>query len=168
MTPFLKNLAGLLLLFSSYTSTAQSSDIEQTIRKNDSLFWLAYNKCDIAGMRVFIADDMEFYHDKGGVQKGLRAFEETSRKNLCSSNNWQLRREAIQGSVRFYPMESNGKAYGAILSGDHKFFVTENGKPEQATGVAKFTHLWLLENGNWKMARIISYDHGPVPPLNSR
>jgi hypothetical protein len=27
------------------------------------------------------------------------------------------------------------------------------------TGAAKFIHVWLLENGQWKFSRGISYDH---------
>ncbi|MBD3582504.1 nuclear transport factor 2 family protein [Flavobacterium selenitireducens] len=168
MKPFLQNWAGLLLLFLNLTCLGQTTDVENIIRESDRSFWTAYNNCDIDGMHRFIADDVEFYHDKGGLQKGWQTFEETSRKNLCSRTGWRLRREPIENSIQFYPMASNGKIYGAILSGDHKFYVTENGQPEFASGVAKFTHLWLLENGNWKMTRILSYDHGPVPYVNMR
>ena len=168
MKPFLQNLAGLLLLFFSAASPAQNPDTERVIRANDSLFWLAYNKCDIDGMHVFVAEDVEFYHDKGGIQKGWRTFEETTKNNLCSKKDWKIRREESKGTVAFYPMESNGKIYGAILSGAHKFFVTENGQPEFWAGIAKFTHLWLLENGSWKMTRILSYDHNAPPYQNQR
>lgn len=161
-------MAGALLLICTLTAKAQNTDTERIIREKDSLFWVAYNNCSYEGMREFIADDVEFYHDKGGVQKGWETFEQTTKKNLCGRENWRLRREAVAGSYAIYPMEDNGKLYGALLSGDHKFYVTENGKPEYWSGVAKFTHLWLLDNGHWKMSRILSYDHQPPPYVNTR
>src|SRR4051812_34506618 len=166
MTPYLINT--LLLLFLNAAAQSQMPSTEQIIREKDSLFWTAYNKCDTEGMHQFVADDVEFYHDKGGIQMGWAQMESTTKKNLCSNPDWHLRREAVAKSVRIYPMESNGTVYGAVISGDHKFYVTENSKPEYATGIAKFTHLWKLENGQWKMKRILSYDHGPIPYENKR
>jgi len=168
MKPFLQNLGGLLLLFCSVASSGQASSIERTIRESDSLFWIAYNQCDIEGMHAYIAEDVEFYHDKGGIQKGWKILAQTTRNNLCSRTGWRLRREETKGTTKMFPMESDGKIYGAILSGEHQFFVTEDGKPEYASGSAKFTHLWLVENENWKMSRILSYDHGAPHYLNKR
>ncbi|RZJ67036.1 MAG: nuclear transport factor 2 family protein [Flavobacterium sp.] len=168
MKKSLQLVATSLLLFCSLSISAQDVDLERTIREKDSLFWLAYNKCDDAGMHEFIADDVEFYHDKGGIQKGWATFQETTKKNLCGRADWRIRREAYPESYRIYPMEKDGRLYGAVLSGDHKFFVTENGKPEYWTGVAKFTHLWLLTDGKWKMSRILSYNHDAPKYENKR
>lgn len=157
-------MAGLLLLFCTASVSAQNADIQKTITQKDSLFWVAFNACDENGMHEFVADDVEFYHDKGGIQKGWPTFVETTRKNLCGRRAvWKMRREATAGTYRIFPMEDNGQIYGAILYGEHRFFVAENNNPEYWTGIAKFTHLWLLQDGKWKMARILSYDHGPGP-----
>jgi hypothetical protein len=56
-------------------------------------------------------------------------------------------------------MYKGDKIYGAIVTGDHQFFITEPGKPEFLAGRAFFTHLMLLKSGKWKMARILSYEH---------
>ena len=32
-------------------------------------------------------------------------------------------------------------------------------KPEKAGSTAKFIHLWILEDNQWKLKRILSYDH---------
>lgn len=155
----LQILANTLLLFFGLSANAQNPGLERSIRENDSLFWIAYNQCDYEGMHEFIADDVEFYHDKGGIQKGWETFIQTTKKNLCERKNWKLRREAVPASYRIFQMEDKGKVYGAILTGEHKFYITESGKPEFYSGIAKFTHLWLLKNGKWKMSRILSYDH---------
>lgn len=159
---------GVLLLLLGNLLQAQQADLNRTIREKDSLFWIAYNTCNLEGMHEFVADDIEFYHDKGGIQKGWTTFAETTTRNLCGRKDWKLRREADPDSYRIYPMEKDGQLYGAILSGDHKFYVTESGQPEYWTGVAKFTHLWLLQDRKWKMSRILSYDHGAPKYENKR
>jgi hypothetical protein len=58
--------------------------------------------------------------------------------------------------------------YGALISGEHIFYVNESGKKEYLDGYGKFTHLWRFENNSWKMSRIVSYDHGPAPFINKR
>ncbi|RZJ69503.1 nuclear transport factor 2 family protein [Flavobacterium sp.] len=161
-----KITTAFLLLLATQQTAAQS--IENTIRQNDSLFWNAYNACEIEKMHAFVAEDLEFYHDKGGLQNSWLEFKKAMSENICGKKDWHLRREAVRGSVKFYVMEKNNEVYGAILSGEHKFFVSENGKPEYETGAARFTHLWLLENGQWKMKRILSFDHQPAHYANER
>ncbi|WP_157717331.1 hypothetical protein [Christiangramia echinicola] len=47
---------------------------------------------------------------------------------------------------------------GAVLSGEHLFYIQEENS-ERLDGQAKFNHLWLLKEGEWKMHRVLSYDH---------
>ncbi|MEP6949264.1 MAG: hypothetical protein ABI863_08325, partial [Ginsengibacter sp.] len=65
-------------------------------------------------------------------------------------------------------MQKDNKIYGAIISGEHVFYVTANGKPEYLDGHANFNQLWLLENGEWKMKQILSYNHHPADYINTR
>jgi len=143
---------------------AQSEDekLVVTILQKDSLFWNAYNHCITDQYPEFFTDDVEFYHDKGGITIGLAELTATAKKNLCGTGNFRLRREAVEGTLKVYPLHNSGVIYGAILSGDHVFYVNETGKAERLDGLASFTHLWLLKDGKWKMARILSYDHGPA------
>ena len=145
-------------------SIAQSTvkELQQTIHEKDSLFWNAYNNCDLPNFRKYIADDVEFYHDKGGITLGIEALAKSIRENLCEKKGFRLRRALVQGTLTIYPMEKNGVIYGAVISGDHDFFITENGKPEFHSGRAKFTHLWIYANNEWKMTRIFSYDHHAI------
>ena len=135
-----------------------------TILTHDSLFWATYNACDVDQMRPFFSYVFEFYHDKGGVTVGLEPFLTSVRENLCGNADFRLRRAAVPGTVRVFPLACSGVIYGAIISGDHVFFIHEKGKDEYLDGLAKFTHVWLLQDDEtWKMARILSYDHGPAP-----
>jgi hypothetical protein len=139
----------------------EPDDVSATIRSADVRFWQAYNTCDTTAQRQFLAEDVEFYHDKGGITLGAEALMATIKANLCSEGS-RLRRAAVDGTVQVFPLRSQGVVYGAILSGEHLFYLREKGKPERLDGQARFTHLWLLRDGTWRMARILSYDHGPA------
>ena len=94
-----------------------------TIHRLDSLFWVAYNKCDLSGMQKYVADDLEFFHDKGGITLGGAALVESIKKGLCFNDSFRLRRAEVEGTVRIYPLHKNGnEVYGAIISGQHHFF----------------------------------------------
>jgi len=82
------------------------------------------------------------------------------RNGLCKSpTTYQSRRELIKESTEIYPLYKNRVIYGAIQTGNHKFFETINGNKETYASTAKFTHVWLLENGVWKLNKSLSYDH---------
>jgi hypothetical protein len=49
------------------------------------------------------------------------------------------------------------KGYGAIEIGSHRFSHGENGK--DVSGTFKFMMVWKEENGNWRISRVVSYDH---------
>jgi len=74
----------------------------------------------------------------------------------------------VAGTVIVYPMQHDQEIYGAIITGEHVFYVTANGKPEYLDGQANFNQLWLFKNDVWKMARILSYNHHPAAYANSR
>lgn len=159
-----KIICGITLAFSILTnvnSYAQTTDAEltATILQLDSSFWKTYNSCDTVTMPGYFTEDLEFYHDKGGPSFGRSAMIGTFAKNLCNGS-FRVRREAVAGTLKVFPMRRNNELYGAILTGDHYFYVTEKGQPEKRTGFARFTHLWLKQDGVWKMSRILSYDHG--------
>ncbi len=151
----------------SFAQTEQQK-LTATILHLDSAFWNAYNNCDTARFKDFLTDDVEFYHDKGGVTSDAKSLIEALDKNICGNTNSRLRREAVAGTVKVYPMQNGDQVYGAIISGEHEFYITEKGKPEYHSGTANFTQLWLLKNGVWKMARILSYNHHAPEYVNTR
>ena len=146
----------------------QKAGPEATIRQEDAVFWDAYNRCDVEKMSQFFWPDIEFYHDKGGLTVGLGPFVEKLKTGLCGKPNYRLRREAIPDTVKVYPLQTNGATYGAVISGEHYFYINDSGKPEYRDGVAKFFHVWLLKDGMWKMGRVVSYDHRGASQQNAR
>ena len=151
------------------TVEAQSEgQVTETILHLDSAFWKAYNNCDTSDYIKYLTEDVEFYHDKGGITSGAAALIESLEKNLCSNASYKLRREAVAGTVKVYPMANGNNIYGALITGEHVFYVTANGKPEYPDGHANFSQLWLLKDGVWKMARILSYNHHAAEYENKR
>jgi len=162
--------AFLFLLGFTGVVKAQNAEEKATkiILQKDSLFWQSYNRCDTSNYSQFFSDDVEFYHDKGGITLGVESMAMTMKKNLCSNSDFRIKREAVKGTEKIYMLRNSGEIYGAIFSGEHLFYVLEKGKEARLDGKANFTHLWLLKDGAWKMSRILSYDHGPAPYINKR
>src|SRR5688572_9835845 len=46
------------------SASAQQRTQKHDILRQDSLFWIAYNSCDVKAMQQFFTSDLEFYHDK--------------------------------------------------------------------------------------------------------
>lgn len=158
----------ICIFFNSLSAQHQEQDLTRIILFKDSSFWASYNTCNIETMHQFIADDVEFYHDKGGITSGRESLMISIRKNLCGDENTRLKRTAATESVKVFPLENNEVLYGAIISGEHFFYVLEKGKTERLDGMAKFTHVWTFQNNDWKMSRILSYAHEPAPRASSR
>ena len=164
-TQHLISFAFIFLVFFSSTKPVQGQntfdrpeELEALILSKDSTFWQAYNQCDVEVMASFLSEDLEFYHDKNGFTQGKSAMRESLSNGLCA-NGPSLRREAKEGTVRVYPL--NG--IGAIISGEHLFYTGD--KPESE---ARFTHIWTLNDNEWTMSRVISYDHKLVVHTNTQ
>ncbi len=149
-----------IFFFTNFTKaqTAQTGTeqtLEETIIALDAQFWNAYNTCDVASFKNFLTEDLEFYHDKGGLTKTSDKLIEMVKNGLCADPNMKLRREAVKGTVNVFPLNN----YGAIITGEHLFYLTENGTTERLVESAKFTHVWQNNQGAWRMSRVLSYDH---------
>ncbi len=124
------------------------AQLDSTLLALDTALFDAYNRCDLTRFSSLVADDVEFYHDQGGITLGSAALTESIRKNICG----RVTRQLTAGTLKVYPM----KDIGAVEMGSHRFF--ETGNPV-ATGEADFVHLWLYRNGAWKVSRVLSYNH---------
>ena len=137
---------------------ALPDNLQETILTLDSDFWEAYNTCDLDSFKTFLTGDLEFYHDKGGLTTTSSKLLDQVANGLCGDENVRLRRESVDGSVHVYPLNN----YGAIITGEHVFYLKATGKDEKLVEKAKFTHIWKLENEQWRMSRVLSYDHQQV------
>ena len=127
-------------------------ELHKTIASMDSLFFHAFNSCDVETSKSLFTEDLEFYHDAGGLTDYLQNIRSIEQR--CSRET-KVRRELVEGSLQVFPI----KDFGAIEIGSHRFYYTEKGKQEQLDGTFKFVHIWKNVNGKWKMCRVISYDH---------
>ncbi len=139
---------------------SQDSELFSTLKVNDSLlFNIGFNTCDLDQFKKFTTDDLEFYHDKAGALNSKEEFINVMVEGICNKDNtFKSRRELVKNSLQVYPLYNNGKLYAAIQNGSHRFFEKFEGK-EKAGSVAKFSHLWILEDNQWKIKRIYSFDH---------
>jgi hypothetical protein len=155
--------AAVALAAAHPTAQPAQTDPVAAARERDAAFWRAYNTCETAAFAGFFTTDVEFYHDRGGATIGLAALDATLVKNLCGGAS-RLRREIVPDTVRWSTLRNGDTIYAALVSGEHLFYVRQPDTPEILDGRARFVTLWLLKDGTWKMARLLSYDHGPATP----
>ncbi len=152
----------ILLVLTSlnlFSQVDKSSELFKTLQKQDSLlFNVGFNTCDITQFENIISDSFEFYHDQAGIINSKADFITSIKNNICKLS-YKARRELVDGSLQVFPLEKNGVMYGAVQTGKHRFYALEKDKPEYLTSVAQFTNVWLLEKGQWKLSRCLSYDH---------
>lgn len=124
-------------------------ELYKTIVKQDSLFFDAYNHCDtkFETYANFYSEDIEFYHDQGGLSNSKTDILEGTKKNICG----KVTRTLVPGSIEVYPI----KDYGAIEIGLHSFCNNTN-PPDEPKKISRFTIFWKKVNNQWKIAKVIS------------
>ena len=154
-------IAFFMFLFSLIMNAQvkESTDLYKTLKANDSIiFERAFNLCEIEKLEPIVAENFEFYHDVSGVQN-KEEFIKVIKENLCT-NPGVFSRKLVKNSLVVYPLKNKGKIYGAIQKGSHDFYINENNL-NRKTATALFTHLWIIENKEWKLKRVLSYNHQP-------
>ncbi|WP_207436242.1 serine hydrolase [Sabulibacter ruber] len=138
-----------------------TSALYKEIKHQDSLlFNVGFNTCNLPQFEHIVSNDFEFYHDKGGITSSKAEFILSFKNGLCKSpSTYQSRRELVSGSMEVFPLYKGNVLYGAIQTGRHRFYEKSAGKAETYASIARFTHVWQLENGAWKFLRGLSYDH---------
>lgn len=152
-------LITIVFIQTSNAQVEESSELFIELADKDSiLFDQGFNECNLLATESLISEKLEFYHDVSGVQD-REMFFKAIRENICSGAPQKPIRKLLPGSLEVFPMMNHGQIYGAIQEGIHEFYIKESGKELHQTGVAKFTHLWVLEKGSWKLKTVLSYDH---------
>ena len=157
----MKNVMLFLLTFTICASSFSQSQNERKVATTqielfnkvanlDSSLFAAYNSNNLNLMKTYFTKDLEWYQDNGGLIDFEKVF--INFKSIFE-RDYDLKRNLIRESLEVHPIEG----YGAIEIGKHQFKHIENGKLE--IGTFKFLMIWKNDNGNWKISRVISYDH---------
>lgn len=131
---------------SADANTLNDEELMNTIVRLDSLFFTAYNNCDLETQAVLIAEDLEFYHDKGGLSTSKSGLIEALKNNICG----KVTRELVKGSIEVSPIPG----YGAVQLGMHKFY--NNQEPDAESKPSRFVNIWKQDGDSWQMTRVIS------------
>lgn len=156
-------LVSALLLSVVMASGAVRAQPEKAIpwdrdaRAADQAYWDAYNHANPDKMNAWLAPDVEFYHDRGGKLIGKKAL--SAANEVMKTATVKLRREAVSGTVHFFPLRQGEIIYGAFVTGEHRFYALPAGGPKKLMGHANFSQLMLLQGKQWRIARIFSYEH---------
>ena len=145
----IKNIFALALIGISALASAQTgkdTDLYQSIARMDSIYFNAYNTCDMAKQAEIYDEDLEFYHDKGGLSTDKQGILESLEKNICG----KVTRELVPGSIEVYPI--NG--FGAVEIAMHKFHNKE--EPDAISKPSKFIVIWKQVGDDWKISRVVS------------
>lgn len=146
----------IIIVAFSQPALAQNNKAAQQlyneIYEMDSLMFNAFNQHDSILMMSYFSEDLEFFHDKGGLDN----YDQTRKKTMLlfkNNANTGLYRTLVKGSMEVYPIPG----YGAVETSSHTFCHKENGRDD--CGTFKNIMIWKKVNNQWKVSRVISYDH---------
>ena len=134
------------------TQDAAADPLFATIASLDTAVFDAFNACNapeqLRKHAGYFAEDVEFYHDTGGVTWTRDAMLANTGKHACGN----FRRELVPGTLEVFPI----KDFGAVARGSHRFCQFASG---QCEGIADFTIVWRNEGDRWQITRVLSYGH---------
>jgi hypothetical protein len=144
----------ILTILTLFTASAQvtentiseEKELHQIISDLDRIFFTAYNTCDLETQEQLISEDLEFYHDKGGLSTSKTEMLAALKNNICG----KIRRELVEGSIEVTEIPD----FGAVQMGLHKFY--NNEEPNAISKPSKFVTLWKKTAQSWQMTRVIS------------
>lgn len=155
-----KLLAGLCLVaagMAAMPAMAQSKDpararLEAEITAADARLFGGLNARDIGPMKEGFSPRLEFYHDRSGVTgyaDNIAIFE----KNFKAPH--RIRREVMPETVEIFPA---GPEH-AMHIGKHRFCNKPSETAPEECAVYRFAMVWERDGRQWKLLRVLSYDH---------
>jgi len=151
---------------STFCQVDRSDRLYKAIQEKDSLlFDIGFNTCNIEMLQNLISQEFTFFHDQSGITRSKDAFIKSVQNGLCKLPYKPIR-ILNQSSSTIYPLNSNHTIYGAIQNGEHSFYALEGNNQKYLTSTAKFTHVWIVENGVWKLRSVLSFNHKDVDKKN--
>jgi hypothetical protein len=153
-------IALAISLFISVTASAQSQEtitykpqsqeLYNTIVHMDSVYFNAYNNCDMDTQAAIFADSIEFYHDEGGLMTSKKDLLAAIKENICG----KVSRVLVKGSIEVYSIAG----FGAVEIGYHKFI--NHQESETPSGPGRFVAFWRYKDNKWQLYRIASLHAG--------
>jgi hypothetical protein len=116
----------------------------------DSIYFSAYNACDMDKQAAIYADSIEFYHDGSGLETSKKALLAAIRENICG----KVTRVPVKGSIEVYPIPG----FGAVEIGLHRFI--NHAENNAVSKPDKFVIIWRNLNDQWQITRVISLHTG--------
>lgn len=147
---FTTNLISTVVFAQEKKVAQTSTELYNEIAAMDSIMFEAFNNQNMEKFKSLFTKDLEWYQDNGGLiayKTVFKNFAETFKKDF------KLTRTLMKETLEVHPV----KDYGAIEIGKHQFRHIENGKEE--IGTFKFLMIWQKKHNQWKISRVISYDH---------
>ncbi len=167
-----KDLPGITFLFAFYvilTSSFSANPVDQpqasqavydSVAVLDSPVFAALCNNKLEKSSPSFAEDIGFFHDKGGFNKSCDAVLEMLKEDFFRKQKaFTVQREFVKESLKLYPSNDDGVASGALQTGKQSFYETGQGRKERLAGIARFNHLWINNERKWKISRLISYGH---------
>jgi hypothetical protein len=151
--------AALALFQTQPVALPDQPALTEVIATQDAaLFRVMFDLCDPVALADLVTEDLEFYHDRGGLTATRTAFVDDYAAGCVAKqapDAFRSRRELVPGSLRVYAIPG----VGAVEEGSHLFYERQGDGPEHLVGRARFSVLWRLEDGQWRLARAFSIDH---------
>ncbi len=77
-------------------SIQSQAELDKAITALDAALFDSYNRCDLEKFASFFVENVEFYHDQGGVTLGRAALTDSIKKNICG----RVTRELVPGTLQ--------------------------------------------------------------------
>jgi hypothetical protein len=134
------------------TPKRSADELTRVVSALDTAVFDAFNRCgdpeQLAIHAGYFAEDVEFYHDNGGVTWTRDDMLGRTREFACG----KYTRELVGGTLQVHPV----KDFGAIAQGVHRFCETGS---DRCDGLADFIMVWREQGGRWELTRVLSYGH---------
>ncbi|MDN4055065.1 nuclear transport factor 2 family protein [Massilia sp. YIM B02763] len=137
---------------SADAGTQSREQLTAEIVAADARLFEGLNRRDIGRLKSGFSPRLEFYHDRSGVTgyaENIAIFE----KNFAAPA--RVRREAMPETVEVFPTGPDH----AMHIGKHRFCNKPSPAEPESCGVYRFSMVWERDGGQWKLLRVLSYDH---------
>src|SRR2546423_95811 len=107
-------LAFIIVLSCTSTKNAKTSGVPPYVTENkelydtivqmDSILFDSYNNCKLNVFASLVSEDIEFFHDRGGLDTSKNDIVQAIKNNICG----KVTRELLKGSIEVYPIPNYG------------------------------------------------------------